>query len=199
MASNYISLQTSDDGVTAVVGTVAISNYPATQNVAVTSSVLPTGAATDAELSAIQGSIMDAEISNNEKLDLIDAKLGEINTKLTAPISVNFSTNENKNYYAEILNVASGSYTNVLSFTVTVNSKLKAIQSSGTNIAEYEVVLNGSVLDKQRTNFGTTLNCFFSFQNGVTLVSGDSVIVRAKHERPSLSNFNAKIIIEEIV
>jgi hypothetical protein len=102
-----------------------------------------------------------------------------------------------KNYYNEILAVSSGSYVTILTKTVSVNSKLKLIQSSGTNIAAYEIVLNGNVIDKQRTNFGTQLNCSFSFENGISLISGDVLSIRARHDRPYSADFNAKFILEE--
>jgi hypothetical protein len=169
-------------------------------NVNVVSSVLPNGAATAArqdstnaklDIQTGQLNLIDVELqAANASLDSIDAKL-------TAPLSVVVNSGTTKNYYSEVLAVASGLYANILTHTVTVNSRLKLASSSGSNIAEYEVVLNGLVLDKQRTNFGAPLNCCFSFQNGVALVSGDFVIVRAKHERSTLSDFNAKIIIEE--
>lgn len=176
-------------------------------NVNVVSSVLPTGAATAArqDITNTKLDAVNAELdTQTAQLNLIDLELQDANTslasidsKLTAPLSVVVNSGTTKSYYSEILAVASGVYTNILSHSVTVNSRLKLAQSSGTNIAEYEVVLNGSVLDKQRTNFGAQLNCCFKFENGLPLVSGDSVVVRAKHSRPSLSDFNAKIIIEE--
>jgi hypothetical protein len=100
------------------------------------------------------------------------------------------------NFFNEISSVPSGVYTTVLTKTVTVAAKLKLASCSSNNIAEYEVVLNGIVIDKKRTNFGAGLNCDFYFENGITLVPTDVLVVRARHDRPYMADINAKLIIE---
>jgi hypothetical protein len=142
-------------------------------------------------LSSIEDELQAANVllgSMELHVDGLEALLTSIDSKLDIAV---------KNYYNEVLAVSSGSYATVLSKTVTLSSKLKLVQSSGTNIAEYEVVLNGSVVDKQRTNFGTQLNCLFSFENGISLVAGDVLVLRARHDRPYTADFNAKFILEE--
>lgn len=160
---------------------------------------LPVGASTSALQTAGNSILTDIEtelqaanislVSIDSHVDGVEVSLASIDSKLTdVPV---------KNYYNEILSVASGTFSTVLSKTVSLNSKLQVIQVSGTNIAEFEVVLNGSVIDKQRSNFGTPLNCIFSFENGISLVPADVVSVRARHDRPSLADFNAKFLIKE--
>jgi peptidoglycan hydrolase CwlO-like protein len=160
---------------------------------------LPAGASTAALQTAGNSILTDIEtelqaanvslVSIDSHVDGLEASLVSIDSKLTIkPI---------KNYYNEILSISSGSVNTILSKTVSLGSRLKTVQVSGTNIAEYEVLLNGSVIDKQRSNFGTSLNCSFTFENGITLVPADVLLVRVRHDRPSTGNFNAKFIIEE--
>lgn len=81
MASNYVDLSLTDsapDPGAAVSGSVAVTNFPSTQNVAVTTSVLPTGAATNAAVSAVQGSILDAADSNNTRLETLNTTLNTL-------------------------------------------------------------------------------------------------------------------------
>jgi hypothetical protein len=94
VATNYVSLSDNDSAPDSntqsvsgsvsvtnfpntqpVSGTVAVSNFPATQAVSASSLPLPAGAATDAEVSALIGAVMDTQVSNDAKLDAINAKL----------------------------------------------------------------------------------------------------------------------------
>lgn len=160
---------------------------------------LPAGASTSALQTAGNSILTDIEseaTAANVTLLSIDAHIDGVESLLTS-IDSKLTVLPVKNYYNEILSISSGSVNTVLSKTVSVASKLKTVQVSGTNIAEYEVVLNGSVIDKQRSNFGTSLNCLFTFENGISLVPTDVLLVRVRHDRPSTGNFNAKFIIEE--
>lgn len=210
MASFYKKLpktitELTDSNLT-VTGPITISNEVEVKNdvgnpipISAAALPLPAGASTSAlqtsaisELQNIDAELQAANISLisvDSHVDGIEALLSSIDAKLTI--------NPNKNYYNEISAVASGVYTTILTKTVSVDSKLKLVSVSGTNIAEFEVVLNGLTVDKQRTNHGSALNCLFSFENGVSLVPADVVLVRVKHNRPTAGDFNAKFIIEE--
>jgi hypothetical protein len=189
-----------------ITGPITVSNEVEVKNdvgnplpISAASLPLPTGASTSAlqntqlsKLSDIETELQSANVSLlsiDNHVDGLESSLSSIDSKLTV--------GPTKNYYNEILSVASGTLSTILSKTVSVNSKFKTVQVSGTNIAEFEVVLNGTVVDKQRTNFGTGLNLQFKFENGLALIPTDVVLVRVLHNRPSLGDFNAKFIIEE--
>ena len=140
-------------------------------NVNVVSSVLPTGASTAANQAA-----------TNTKLDTIAA---------------NTSKSAVKNYYNEVLAVPVGVLTVLVTKNVTANSKLTLASFSGTNWGEYRVLLNGSVLEKVRTNVSGAINSEVSFSSGVALVSGDVVQVSVLNSRTSAGDYNARLLIEE--
>lgn len=118
--------------------------------------------------------------------------------KVDASGSVVKSFKENiKNYYSEITSVASGVSSVILTKVVTVPSRLLFAEFSGSNIAEYVITLNGTTLDKKRTQFGASLNDQFSYPSGISLVPTDSVVVSVLHSRPYAGDFNAKLNIEE--
>lgn len=118
---------------------------------------------------------------------------GSINVNIQDP----GSTYSTKTTYNQISGLANGVTQIVLSYTAQPNQKLQKIEFSGTNIAEYELVINGVTQDKKRTYFGGSLNGIFDFDNGIDLVSSQSVIVYVVHNRPSLADFNARIQILE--
>jgi hypothetical protein len=185
-------------------GPVTVTNEVEVKNdagnpIPVSGTVAVTGVSTLAEQQAqtvLLDSIENELQAANLQLTSIDLHIDSVEGLLTS-IDSKLAIQPNLNYYNEITSVSSGSYVTILSKTVGINSKLKIVQVSGTNIAEYEVLLNGSVIDKQRSNFGTSLNCLFTFENGITLMPADILLVRVRHDRPSTGNFNAKFIIEE--
>jgi len=101
------------------------------------------------------------------------------------------------NVYNEVLSVASGVLTTIVSFTATQNTRLKQVDVSGENIANYEVLVNGNVISKKRTYFGNFLDHSFFFDKGINFTSGQQVVVRVIHNRPTTANFNANIIVIE--
>jgi hypothetical protein len=102
-----------------------------------------------------------------------------------------------KNTYNEVLSVPSGSLTNITTFTAIQDSRLKQIDVSGENIATYEVLVNGNIVSKKRTYFGTSLDHTFFFDKGINFTAGQQVLVRVIHNRPTTANFNANIIVIE--
>jgi hypothetical protein len=208
VASFYIKLPKNLTEITnstlTVNGPITVTNEVEVNNdvgnpIPVSGTVAVTGVSTLLEQQAqttVLGSI-DTELQTvNVNLASIDLHVDQVESLLTS-IDNRLVPPTLKNYYNEVLSVSSGVYNTILSKTVTLSSKLKLIQSSGANIAEYEVVLNGNVIDKQRTNFGTQLNCTFSYENGIALTSGDTLLIRARHDRPYNADFNAKFILEE--
>lgn len=100
------------------------------------------------------------------------------------------------NTYNEVTAVASGVLTTIETYTATGTAFLQKSIVSGTNIARFDVLLNGNVIDRQRTYFGGNLNIDFDFTN-LPLVFGDVVTVRVIHNRPTTGDFNARIQVLE--
>lgn len=98
--------------------------------------------------------------------------------------------------YNEITGLASGSLTTIASFTAVSSVRLRKAMAAGTNIASYEVQINGSVKAKSYTNFGGPLETAFDFEDGISLGIGDIVTVKVIHSRIANGNFNATIIIQ---
>ena len=96
--------------------------------------------------------------------------------------------------YSEVTNIASGITTLVQSLTVTdANKALQKIEFSGTNIAEFELVISGQTVDKKRTYFGSSLNGIFDFNSGLKLSPSDIVEIYVVHNRPFPGEFNCRI------
>ena len=101
--------------------------------------------------------------------------------------------------YNEITGVASGSETTILTYTVPLLGTLylEQVSVSGTNIAEYRVKVNGTVIDKAYTWFNGNMSHEFNFESnsglGRKLLASDVLIVTVLHGRPSTGNFNARI------
>lgn len=102
------------------------------------------------------------------------------------------------NTFNSITAVASGVLTTISTYTVPAltSSDLKRVFVAGTNIAKYEILVNGTLFDAGYTYFGSSLNQEFSF-DGTDLDSGDIVAVRVLHNRPDVGDFNARIQVTE--
>lgn len=97
------------------------------------------------------------------------------------------------NTYNEANSVASGILTTIVTQTMSINGRLICIEVSGSNIAEYTILVNGSKVSKVKTYFGSELNYYFDFKDGLLLNSGDIVLAQVLHNRPDLGDFNARI------
>jgi hypothetical protein len=95
--------------------------------------------------------------------------------------------------YNEVTSVASGSLTTVATFTASSATRIRKVMASGTNIAYYEIVLNGSVIAKKYSYF-TEYNVDFDFEDGIPMAITDTVLVRIEHNRIDTGDFNATII-----
>lgn len=106
--------------------------------------------------------------------------------------------------FNEIIAVPSGSETQIVSYTVpaATTAILQRISTSGDNVARYNVYLNGTPFDTQRTMFGGDFNALFEFimgtNEGFILNTGDVISVKVLHSRPSVGDFNARVQILEI-
>lgn len=99
--------------------------------------------------------------------------------------------------YNEISSVVNSVLTTIVSYTALAPGKLKQINVSGTNIAEYSVELNSVVIDKRRTYFGSALNTDFNYDDGLLITTADTIVVKVIHERPSVGSFNGRIQVTE--
>jgi hypothetical protein len=137
--------------------------------------------------------------------DGVDALLvngdGSINVNI---VSGSPGSSEFKHVYNEITSVASATPTTVNTYIVPLGKDafLQQVAVSGTNIATYEVFVNGVIQDKKRTYFGTSLDGVFHFSNsasdGYPLTAGDIVLVRVTHNRPSVGDFNCRLQVLEV-
>lgn len=112
---------------------------------------------------------------------------GSINANIVAAAGII------KSKYTEVLGVTMGLTTLIGTYTAIADVFLQKVAFSGTNIAEYEVVINGLTQDKARTYFGNSLNGEFNFGTGLKLVSGNIVQVYVIHNRPTTGDFNSRI------
>lgn len=107
--------------------------------------------------------------------------------------------------YNEVTNVNPGIETTISTYIAisTAECYLQAISCSGTNVAEYRVYINSTVVDKKYTYF-TEFNLNFGYFTGNTttpgikLITGDIVSIRAIQNRGSTCNFNALLQILEV-
>lgn len=96
------------------------------------------------------------------------------------------------NYY-EITSVPNNTPTIIGTFTVgSTNTQLLRVDVSGTNIAEYVLLISSTIQDKKRTYFGSALNTTFDF-SGLGVSVGATVQIQVTHFRPSTGDFNCRI------
>lgn len=122
--------------------------------------------------------------ASNVLLTSIDSKLGGGNSK---------------SFYNEISSVATSLLSTILTYTVPplTTASISAVDVSGTNIAEYTIEVNSSVVDKRRTYFGAALNEVFDLNNSIQLVASDVVEIKVIHIRPDMGDFNARLEVTE--
>lgn len=113
------------------------------------------------------------------------------------PTTISITPNTIEYDFSEISSVAAGVTTTILTYTAIATRKLVKIDASGTNIARYQVLLNGNVIDRQYTNFGDSLTVQFDFSEGIDIIPTDVVVVNVLHNRGTVADFNAKILLSE--
>lgn len=98
------------------------------------------------------------------------------------------------NLFNEVSSVVSGFETEVISYTAAAGDKLVQADFTGTNIAKYQLEVNGSATGQYYTHF-SNLNGGCSFGQGLPLSSGDVVTLSVTHTRPMLGDFSVKLLI----
>ncbi len=184
------------------------------------------GGTTDAIVSTIEGSRPTNFAAEDAQGDIIAVTLDGsgnwtfTNTPISYPVAIIFRTREKlseyddtnsgvvggvdfliteKNaviVYDDVISVASGSTTTIISYSANDGEKLTRVLVSGTNIATYTVRLNGTIIARKRTNFGDNPDGEFEFSPGVPIVSGDTVLVQVLHDRPMSGDFDTSLILE---
>lgn len=99
-------------------------------------------------------------------------------------------------YFTELNSVAFGSTETISSYTVPPgrSNTLIKIDVSGTNIATYDVYLNGVSFARLRTYFGGDLSHSLDFGNsGFNLQAGDIIEVKVTNFRPSVGDFESRV------
>lgn len=123
---------------------------------------------------------------------------GSINVNITQS-----NPGELKSVYNEISSVVSGVLTTIQTYTAPAGKTtyLQKAEVSGTNIAEYTILVNATIEDKKRTYFGGDLNAMFKFietGTGLPLAVGDTVTTKVIHNRPNSGDFNSRIQVIEV-
>ena len=167
----------------------------------------PLPVAIDGTISISNVHILGPSPSDNELNVNAD---GSINVDIvnSSPIDVNVvnSAPSNKsvvNTYNEVNSVAMNSLTTIVTYTVppSITAILERVSVAGENIAVFQVLINGTVIDTRRTFFGN-LNEYFEFDSpdafGTSLNTGDVVKVTVIHYRPFLASFESRIQVTQV-
>jgi hypothetical protein len=98
-----------------------------------------------------------------------------------------------------ITSVPNGVLTPILTYTVPTGATdyVEEIEVSGTNMAQFEVYINGVLSARQRTgllDFNATFNFTGSVQTGLPLTSGTVIQVQVIQNRPDLGDYEARMI-----
>lgn len=154
----------------------------ATGSLRTTANATVVNADIDVSLDASEDNVAIAD-SEGHQLDINPD--GSINVSISSPTVVSL--------YSEVSGVVTGITTLVASYSALINNKLQKIEFSGTNIAEYELVIGGIAQDKKRTYFGNGLNGSFYFDTGLNISTGTVIELYVVHTRSSVGEFNARI------
>lgn len=111
------------------------------------------------------------------------------------PTTVNVNQAGTTTYeYGSVSSVSSGVLTTIASKLTLVSTKVMRIVFSGTNIAEYTVLVGSNVVAKQRTMFGSDLSGSIDLSPGLLVASGQTIYVKVLHQRSSSGDFEATIL-----
>ena len=132
---------------------------------------------------------------------------GEKALRVQGEIAVTVDPNNNNEItysYNEVSGVVKSVLTTINTFIAPIGktSFLQRVSAGGSNIAAYEVQVNGLTVEKRRTFFGAALTTDFEFigsaESGLELAMGDVVTVKVIHERPKAGDFETKIQILQV-
>lgn len=149
---------------------------------------------------------VEIDADSGDNIAIHDSGGDELAINADGSINVNLvgsATGDFKNYYNEVSAVVTGILTTMQTYTVPVGKTayLQKVDVSGTNIAEYTVLVNSVIQDKKRTYFSGDLNTEFKFADntqGYPLATGDVVVTKVIHGRPDSGDFNSRIQVIEV-
>lgn len=98
--------------------------------------------------------------------------------------------------YSEHSGIANGVSQALVNYTATKEERVRKIEVSGDNIAEYILYLNSAPLVRKFTHFGN-LNTCFEFDDGLILQDTDTIELMVIHYRQSLGSFNSSLFINK--
>lgn len=102
-----------------------------------------------------------------------------------------------KSYFFEVDNVVTGVTEILCSYTALAPVYLQKIELSGTNIATFELFIDGILTDRKLTFFNGNLENLFNFDQGLNISAGQVIVVKVYHNRPDPGNFTARMQILE--
>lgn len=108
-----------------------------------------------------------------------------------------------KTVFNQVAAVLSGSETLVVTYTVppTKRATLDQVTGSGENIGKYNLYLNGTLVDVQRTYWAGGFNVRFQFNSqgdGVVLEEGDVLELKVIHTSDEVGDFDGRIQLVEL-
>lgn len=142
------------------------------------------------------GNILDREYNR-----FVETPSGDTAVRVSVAdvVAVVDYSNDLLNEFDEVLAVNTNTLTTIVSYSVPVgkNLFLSRVESSGTNVATFSVLVGASTIAKKSSYFGGQLNVDFEFYAinafGLKVTSGQIVYVKVTHERPSQGDFSARI------
>lgn len=143
---------------------------------------------------------IDIEISaaDGDNIAISDG-INTLNILPDGSLPVTFAQTLNPlNVYNEVTSVGSGVLTTVITLIAVTDSIINQIGVSGTNIAEYRVLIDSTLIKKTRTYFGGNLDYKLTFGEGLKLTTAQILTVEVIHQRPDLGDFNSTISYKEI-
>jgi hypothetical protein len=103
-----------------------------------------------------------------------------------------FAAGSTQAFYNAVTSVPSATTTTVATFTTAAATTLQRVLFSGSNIAFYELKVDGAAIASYRTmfasNFGATLEL------NLNVASGKTIILNVLHNRPMTGDFEATFI-----
>lgn len=139
---------------------------------------------------------LDASTSSVSIGDADGDRLG-INQDGSINVNVVQTSQILKSYFFEVNDVVTGVTETLCTYTASAPVYLQKIEFSGTNIATFELDIDGIVTDKKLTFFNGNLENVFNFDQGLNIETGQIITVKVYHTRPDSGTFNARMQILE--
>lgn len=118
-----------------------------------------------------------------------------VNSDGSLNVNTNSSISSNLNVYNEITAVPTSVLSNILTYIIptTMGFLLSLVEVSGSNIADYEILIDGTKVARKYTYFGGGMSEIFDFKNYM-LSTSQIITVNVTHYRPYVGEFSARIL-----